>query len=58
MEVASQPFTTNSHQDMDTMDIDIDMDVDVDVELDEPVIAEEVELEVCAGSSRAHQQRF
>jgi hypothetical protein len=58
MEVASQPFMTNSHQEMDTMDIDIDMDVDVDVELDEPVIAEDVELEVCACSYQPHPQRF
>ena len=50
MEVASQPFMTGSHQDMDTMDIDIDMDVDVDVDVDETLVVEEVELEVCAGS--------
>lgn len=57
MGVAGQPPMASNHQDLDTMDIDIDMDVDVDVELDEPVVAEEPELEVCADSRRPYLQR-
>ena len=56
MEVASQQFMAEGHQDIDTMDIDIDMDVDLDVDVDEAPLVEEVELEVCAGSLRAHLQ--